>query len=99
MRFWFRLAQQRRVFAVVGICFAVSTSFAMFEHPAAGTPRKSAPAAVRVKPEAVAVTSLAKATPFEIEQRMSAAALITRWDPDIARPPGAFACRRPGFMR
>ena len=39
-------------------------------------------ATVRVKP---AVTSPAKATPFEVEQRMSAAALITRWDPDVAR--------------
>lgn len=38
---------------------------------------------MRVKP---AVTSPPKApTPFEVEQRMSAAELITRWDPDIAR--------------
>jgi membrane-bound lytic murein transglycosylase B len=80
------------VFAVLGICVAASTSFAAFGHLAASTmqpPRKSAPvvhAAVRVKPDATAVTPPAKAlTPFEVEQRMSAAALIARWDPDVAR--------------
>jgi hypothetical protein len=92
MRFWPRQARKRRVFAVVGICFAVSTSFGAFGHPAARTTqpaRTRAPVvheAVRVQPEAAAVTPPAKAlTPFEVEQRMSAAALITRWDPDVAR--------------
>jgi membrane-bound lytic murein transglycosylase B len=91
MRFWPRQARQSRVFAVVGMCFAVSTSFAVFGRPATSTmqrPREAAPVAVRVKPEAIAVTPPAKArapTPFEVEQRMSAAALVTRWDPDVAR--------------
>jgi soluble lytic murein transglycosylase-like protein len=79
------------VFAAAGICLAVSTSFAVLGHPAASAmqrPHEAAPvghATVRAKP---AVTSPAKArapTPFEIEQRMSAAALITRWDPEVAR--------------
>ena len=84
----------------ISVCVAVlvPTLFVVSGDRAASTtrhPRESAPvvlAAVRVKPEAViavpspAQTLLPRApTPFEIEQRMSAAELITRWDPDIAR--------------
>jgi hypothetical protein len=97
MRIWPSRAWQRWAIAFVGICFVVlvPTLFAVFGHRGASTmghPRGGAPvvrAVVRVKP--VAVTSPAKAlrahapTPFEVEQRMSAAALITRWDPEVAR--------------
>ena len=86
MRFWFRQARQSRVFAAVGIGLAVSMSFAVFG-PASATqrPREAAPVGHATVPVGPAVASPAKATPFEVEQRMSAAALITRWDPDVAR--------------
>jgi Transglycosylase SLT domain len=95
MRIWPSQAWQRWAIAFAGICFAVPALFVAFGHRDTSTmrhPRERAPsvrAVARVK--TIAVTSPAKAlparapTPFDVEQRMSAAALITRWDPEVAR--------------